>query len=89
MIDFTQEQQVVIAEFVSATGTDTLIKTEAEKLINVLIEHKLIEDKEGWLKKLEDKHPDLVNHLLNVLQLSIPDEQGGQIMADYYSGKIS
>lgn len=83
MNKFTKDEKGIIADFVHANETDTLIVTEAIKLIEVLADHKLIEEKE-WLRRVKEKEPNLVSDLMMVLKTKISNEQGQSIMDEYY-----
>jgi len=82
-IQFTLEERTIIADFVYSEQQDILIVTDATKLIEVLAKHKLIEDKEGWLRRVEEKEPRTVADLLHLLKTKISDEQGTSIMDEY------
>lgn len=88
MIDFTQKERTIIAEFVYSKQQDILIIADAEKLIEVLATHKLISNKEEWLMKIKQKEP-FLDDLDLVLKTKISDEQGTQIMDEYFGKKVS
>ena len=88
-IPFTQEEKNIIAEFVYSKMQDILIVADATKLIEVLAQHKLIEDKEGWLRRVKEKEPRVVADLEFVLKSKVSDEQGTEIMDEYLGKKVS
>jgi hypothetical protein len=83
-IDFTKEERTIIADFIHAVSSDTLIKTEAIDLINILHAHDLIEDKSDLVKKVEAQDDGIVSELKTILTTKVSSEQGGAIMDEYY-----
>lgn len=88
-IPFTQKEKNIIAEFVYSKQQEILIIADAEKLIEVLVQHKLIEDKEGWLRRVKEKEPRVIADLEFVLKSKVSDEQGKEIMNEYLGIKVS
>src|SRR3954464_3797627 len=86
-IEFTEKEKETIAEFVHGHESDTLIVPEATNLIEVLAKHKLITDREIWLKKVQDKTAGFTDDLMLLLKTKISDEQGTAIMHEYYGTK--
>lgn len=87
MIPFTPEEKTIIAEFVYALGTDTLIITEVKDLIQTLHTHNLIEHKEEWINRITVKDSTVVSELSTILHNKISSEQGISIMDEYYGVK--
>jgi hypothetical protein len=85
-IQLTKEQRNVIAEFVFSYKTDVLIISDAEDLIKVLADCKLISNKKELLKKVEDKTDGIADELFNLLTAKISKEQIEEIMKEYYGG---
>lgn len=83
-IDFTKEERTIIADFIHAISSDTLIKTEAIDLINILHAHDLIEDKSDLVKKVETQDDGIVSELKTILTEKVSKEQGLAIMDEYY-----
>jgi len=83
-IDFTKEERTIIADFIHAVSSDTLIKSEAIDLINILHAHDLIEDKSDLVKKVESQDSEIVSELKTILTTKISSEQGTAIMDEYY-----
>ncbi len=87
MIPFTKEERTVIAEFVYSKGADILIVSDCTKLVEVLANHNLISNKEELLKKIDEKHPDIVRHLSALLTTKVSSKQGEEIMDEYFGKK--
>jgi hypothetical protein len=81
-IDFTKEEKTTIAKFIYSQEKSVNVIPE---LFNILSNHNLIEGKELWLKKIEDKSLILIEDLCQVLKAKIPKEQGSEIMDEYYA----
>jgi hypothetical protein len=77
--NFTDKQQYVIAEFIFAHESDTLIKPEAEALIKVFQEHHV---PEAFVANLTIS--DCIDLLVSNISLEVRDE----IMGKYYSGNL-
>jgi hypothetical protein len=87
-IDFTKEQQVVIADFVHAYDTDTLIVTEAEKLLDVLHQHSLLDNYRELKQELAEKKTGITDRIKNILFNKVSEQQGVSIMNEYYKGNL-
>jgi hypothetical protein len=86
-MNFTKDEKNIIAEFVFSFQTDVLIVSDAERLVEVLAKHGLITDKENWCKRISDKDGSVCSELFEVVGQKIPDEQGKEIMDEYYGRK--
>jgi hypothetical protein len=78
-MEFTKEQQSVIAEFIFAYETDTLIKSEAKGLIKVFQEHSI---PEAYVANLS------IEDCLELLVDNTTVDQRGELMTKYYSGNL-
>lgn len=78
-MDFTQKQKLDIAEFIFGYESDTLIKPDAEKLINVFQEHSV---PEAYVANLS------IEDCLDLLVKNTTSEERTEIMTQYYSGKL-
>jgi hypothetical protein len=76
---FTKQQQYIIAEFIFAHETDTLIKPEAQALIEVFQEHSV---PEAYVANLS------IEDCVDLLVKNTTSEERSTIMADYYSGNL-
>ena len=83
-INFTKEEKTIIGDFIHAVSTDTLIKSEAVDLINVLDAHNFIDNKSELIKKVEAQDSEIVSELKRILTTKISSEQGEEIMNEYY-----
>ena len=84
--DFTKEQRYIIAEFVYANDTDTLIKSEGFDLVTVFKEKNIIDsDKEKSLKHAIKNNLPVLMDLLNILTELVNNEEGTKIMKEYLS----
>lgn len=80
LTDFTNKQQEVIAEFIHAYQTDTLIKSEGEALLKVFQDHKVV---------LSDSNSDLsIDDYLKLILLNIDLDTIDEIMKKYYKGEL-
>lgn len=77
--NFTTKQQYDIAEFIFAHQTDTLIKSEAESLIQVFKDHHIID---AFVTNLE------VDDCLDLLMKNTSLETRDAIMQKYYKGDL-
>ncbi len=84
MIDFNKKDRYIIAEFVFSYQTDVLIKDDAQKLIDVLDKHGLIEDAQKFRQDVENNTGGAPRRLDAILVGKIPSEQGNAIMQEYY-----
>ncbi len=83
-VNFSKEDRCVIAEFVFSHQTDVLIVSDCKKLIEVLAKHNLIVGEEEWIDNINNKAPGIVEEIAKILSEKISDEQGTEIMAEYY-----
>lgn len=85
--DFTKEERYIIAEYVYSYLSDILIKTDALKLIDVLVNHSLIsKEEEALLRDFKDlgKGFTFIEDLVNILDTKTTPECGKKIMDEYY-----
>ena len=78
-MEFTKEQEFIIAEFIFAYQSDTLIKSEAKELINVFQEHSV---PEAYVANLS------VTDCIYLLINNTSQEQRDTLMDKYYSGNL-
>lgn len=89
MIDWTDQEKYVIAEFVYSRANDILIKSDAIALLNVFDAHELIkQDVNALVEEVNDNRTDIVKKCIELLNEHIPHAQGQDIMNSYYSGKL-
>ena len=80
LTDFTNKQQEVIAEFIHAYQTHTLIKSEGEALLKVFQDHNVV---------LSDSNSDLsIHEYLKLILLNIDLDTIDEIMKKYYKGEL-
>ncbi len=87
-IPFTKKEKTAIGDFIHAIQTDTLIVPECENVIDLLFSHNLITQikKDALSKKLREKSNGFINELQNELGEKVSEEQGREIMKEYYGG---
>lgn len=82
--DFSKEDRYVIAEFVYSDQADILIVSDCTKLVEVLAKHNIIIGKEEWLEHIDNKAPGIVGSIKKILTDNVSEEQGKEIMNEYY-----
>lgn len=84
--DFTPQERYIIAEFVYAYDSDTMIKSEALKLVDIL-KIKAIIDEEKSFELIEriNNQDYVLEELIETLFAAIPEEEGKKIMQEYFS----
>ena len=85
-MEFTKEERNAIAEFVFSFQADVLIISDATRLIDVLAAHELLSDKENWQKRITAQDPNVCRELFEIIGKKISNEQGKEIMDEYYKG---
>ena len=85
-INFTKDEIQTIGDFVHANMTDTMIKPEATKLIDVLEKHKLVHDNlaESLRNDISSGTGSPVSTLMDIISVKITNDQGNEIMKEYY-----
>jgi hypothetical protein len=88
-LELSNKDKYIIAEYVYSWQSDILIKSDAERLIDVFDKHELIKNKKSWLKDVEDQSDNIAVKLMLVLENNISDDVGNKIMDDYRAGKLT
>lgn len=83
-INFTEKERTVIAEYIHAYHTDTLILSEAYDLLEALNNHKLIDNYEKLVNDVKIKKNGIAEKLVNILNSTITPTQGDEIMKEYF-----
>jgi hypothetical protein len=84
--DFTPEERYIIAEFVYAYDSDTMIKSEALKLVDIFKSKEILDEEKGneFIEKILNNHY-ILEELIETLFTAIPEEEGKKIMQEYFS----
>lgn len=82
----TKEDRNDIAEFIYSYEADVLIKSDAERLLAVLIKHNLIVGKEGWVIDVNNNANNVSGRLYAILTQKLSSDVAGSIMEEYYTG---
>jgi hypothetical protein len=77
--DLTNKQQLVIAEFIFAFRSDTLIKSEAEDLIEVFKEHHV---PEAYVANLS------IEDTIDLLTNNMSPDTAEEILKKYFRGEL-
>lgn len=83
-INFTEKERTVIAEYIHAYYTDTLILSEAYDLIEALNNHKLIDNYEKLVNDVKTKKNGIAEKLIHILNSNITPTQRNEIMKYYF-----
>ena len=88
MKNLNQKERTIIAEFVFSNQTDVLIKSDVIKLIELFFNHKIITDEVRMIlvKEVNANKSGVISEINGLLSDNIPEEQGKQIMSEYYGG---
>jgi len=78
-MELTNSQKNIIAEFIYSDAADVLIKSDAERVIELF--------KEKKVEKAEEINLDVVS-VREAIHKNISLEDRDSIMNDYYSGKL-
>lgn len=87
-IYFTTKEKEIIAEFIYSYEQDVLIKSDAEDLSLVLLNHGIIHNMDSWKKDINNNMNNVATRLIKVMQQNISEAQINQIMKNYF-GEIS
>jgi antibiotic biosynthesis monooxygenase (ABM) superfamily enzyme len=88
-IKFSKKEELAIAEYGFAYSSDTLIKSEAVDVLVVMLNHKMIDNLDNWLNKVERKTNGIAHEIIHLLRKNIPQEQRKQIVKDFQGDYIS
>lgn len=88
-IKLNKEEQFAIAEYGFAYSSDTLIKIEAFKVLEVMSTLNMITDLKDWKIKVENQDNDIADKIIRVLRDKIPQEQRKEIVKDYQGNYVS
>lgn len=83
-IDFTKDDKYAIAEYVFSYQSDVLIKSDAIAVIDVFEKHGLITEVDDWKDAVEHNRGNVSTKLADLVENSISNEQGTEIMDEYY-----
>lgn len=86
MIEFSKKERDVIAEYIFSYETDVLIKPDAIKLVELLHNHNLIDNKEKWTAEINYTQNSVATRLNDLIKEKLPAEQIKSIMDEYYGG---
>jgi hypothetical protein len=87
--DFTAEQREVIAEFVYSYYQDIMIKSDAEKLVQVFTVKDMIDKQHATELNEKIKNNEMVlEELIEILFTSVEEAEGKKIMNEYFGREI-
>lgn len=86
-MNFNQKERTAIAEFIHAYQTDTLIKSEALDLIEVLEDHELISETDYLQDRVNEQSEGIADDLLDLITRNLPYGILESIMDEYYGKK--
>jgi hypothetical protein len=88
-IELTAQERYVIAEYGFGYSTDTLIKSEAEGVLKVMSDRKMITDLDAMLKRVEEQDGKIATEIMHILRDKIPMKQRREIVKEYQGDYVS
>lgn len=84
MKNLTKEERYIVAEYVYSYQTDVLIKSDADRLIDLFIAHNVIKNEKQWKSNVAQNKFNVAMRLMDYLDESLSPKNGKMIMDEYY-----